>query len=79
MKQLTALINSLRNLGLPLEASHWEEVQVINLKNNKIADIGTLPQFWPNLERLYLGMNLLTSIPFEIGTCTQLLELDFSQ
>ncbi len=46
-------MNSLE--GLPLEASHWEEVQIINLKNNKIADIGTLPQFWPNLERLYLG------------------------
>jgi hypothetical protein len=38
-----------------MEASAWEEIQVVNLKNNKIADIGTLPQFWPKLERLYLG------------------------
>jgi hypothetical protein len=43
-----------------MEASNWEEVQVINLKNNKIADIGTLPQFWPNLERLFAGEALLS-------------------
>lgn len=81
-----------------MEAANWEDIQVVNLKNNKIADIGSLPHFWPKLERLFLGtcchilflyllafltpfrsgMNLLASIPYEIGSCTQLVELDFS-
>jgi Leucine-rich repeat (LRR) protein len=64
---------------LPIEASHWEELTVLNLKNNKITDIGTTAQFWPKLERLFVGINLITSIPFEIGTCVNLIELDFSQ
>jgi hypothetical protein len=66
-------------VGLPLEASSWEEILVVNLKNNKITDIGTLPQFWARLERLFLGMNLLTGVPFEIGSCSHLIELDFSK
>jgi hypothetical protein len=28
---------------------------VVNLKNNKVLDVGTLPGFWPELTRLYLG------------------------
>lgn len=65
--------------GLPLECSTWESIVVVNLKNNKISDIGTLPQFWPSLGRLFLGMNLLTAIPYEIGMCVMVTELDFSQ
>jgi hypothetical protein len=51
---------------------------VVNLKNNKITDVGSLPAAWLQLERLYLGSNLLTTIPFEIGACVQVKELDFS-
>ena len=42
-------------LGMPQESSAWEQITVVNLKNNKIADIGTLPVAWPLLERLFLG------------------------
>jgi hypothetical protein len=43
------------NTGLPPEASAWAGVSVVNLKNNKVLDVGTLPGFWPELTRLYLG------------------------
>jgi hypothetical protein len=65
-------------VGMPAEASNWSNITVVNLKNNKIADIGSLPAAWSQLERLYLGSNLLTTIPFEIGACVQVKELDFS-
>lgn len=65
--------------GLPLEAANWEDIQVVNLKNNKVTDVGTLPQFWSKLERLFLGMNLIAAVPFEIGQCSQLIELDLSK
>ena len=45
------------------------------MKNNKITDIGNLPQYWPNIERLYLGTNLINTIPFEIGSSLLLLLL----
>ena len=65
-------------IGLPQEASCWEKITVLNLKNNKLTDIGSLPQSWPLIERLYLGANLMTTIPFEIGTCLNLFLLDLS-
>jgi Leucine-rich repeat (LRR) protein len=63
---------------LPVEASAWMSLEVLNLKNNKISDVGNLPAHWPQLLRLYLGTNLLQSMPFEIGTCVRLLEIDLS-
>ena len=65
-------------IGLVPEASGWEQITILNLKNNKITDIGSLPQSWPLLERLYAGSNLLASIPFEIGMCRDLKLLDLS-
>lgn len=41
--------------GLSRETSAWEQIRFINLKNNKITDIGSLPASWPCLEKLYLG------------------------
>ena len=45
-------------LGLPPEASAWSEVNVVNVKNNKVRDIGNLPGFWLELTRLYLVLGL---------------------
>ena len=117
----------LNTAGLPPECASWVGITVVNLKNNKVLDVGNLPGAWPELTRLYLGRftficdilfhgiliwhceptlnlslvlvawflfsrastflflcfyfvgtNLLTSIPFEIGQCTKLREVDFS-
>jgi hypothetical protein len=46
--------------GLPPEASAWAGVSVVNLKNNKVLDVGTLPGFWPELTRLYLGEHCIS-------------------
>ena len=40
---------------LPPEAGNWAKITVLNVKNNKLSNIGSLPQSWPLLERLYLG------------------------
>ena len=48
------------------------------MKNNKINDLGTLPQYWTQIEKLFLGTNLINTIPFEIGSCKELLVLDLS-
>lgn len=64
---------------LPPEASNWSKLTVLNVKNNKLQDIGSLPQYWPLLERLYLGSNLINSIPYEIGKCSVLMVLDLSR
>ena len=44
------------NTGLPMEAAAWAGINVVNLKNNKILDVGNLPGAWLELTRLYLGM-----------------------
>ncbi len=41
--------------GLPPECASWVGITVVNLKNNKVLDIGNLPGAWPDLTRLYLG------------------------
>lgn len=48
--------SSLASTGLPMEASAWTDINVVNLKNNKILDIGNLPAAWLELSRLYLGI-----------------------
>ena len=42
-------------IGLPAEAAAWTVLEVLNLKNNKVLDVGSLPQYWTDLARLYLG------------------------
>lgn len=39
-----------------MEAAAWSGINVVNLKNNKVLDIGNLPAAWLELTRLYLGM-----------------------
>jgi Leucine-rich repeat (LRR) protein len=65
--------------ALPLECAQWTNIANLNLKNNKIGDLlGPIMQSWIQLERLYLGSNLLRRIPMEIGLLLNAVEFDFS-
>jgi hypothetical protein len=50
------------------------------MRNNKLTEInGEIFQSWSNIEKLYLGKNLLKNISEDIGYCNQLVELDISR
>jgi Leucine-rich repeat (LRR) protein len=77
---MTSLIpNHTVFLALPVECSQWTSIMNLNLKNNKIGDlIGPVMQTWVQMERLYMGSNLLKRIPVEIGLLLNAVEFDFS-
>jgi hypothetical protein len=65
--------------AVPEEAKNWTKIEKLNLKNNRIVEIGEeLINAWPLMKRLYLGSNLLTSIGDGIGDMSSLVELDLS-
>lgn len=77
LKVLSMCDNSITSL--PVECSHWGQLQILNLKNNKIMEInGEILQSWSNVEKLYLGRNLIKILSEDIGYCNQLVELDLS-
>ena len=78
MKHFSIADNSL--ICLPEELSTWKNIEIINVKNNKIPEIpvSIFTNCSSSLQRLYIGYNLLTVIPEEIGECTKLQSLDFA-
>eukprot|EP00607_Mallomonas_marina_P001888 CAMPEP_0182426176 /NCGR_PEP_ID=MMETSP1167-20130531/12586_1 /TAXON_ID=2988 /ORGANISM="Mallomonas Sp, Strain CCMP3275" /LENGTH=424 /DNA_ID=CAMNT_0024607425 /DNA_START=110 /DNA_END=1384 /DNA_ORIENTATION=- len=93
MNHITELPGSVRNWSnlrvltlsdnkipvLPFEAGYWSQLNYLNLRGNQLTDLS--PSHlgaWTLLERLYLGINKMKSLPDEIGMCTQLRELDLS-
>ena len=62
-----------------MESAQWTSINYLNLKNNKIGDlVGPVMQTWANMEKLYLGSNLLRRLPTEIGLLQNAVEFDFS-
>jgi Leucine-rich repeat (LRR) protein len=65
--------------ALPEELAEWKGVEHINVKNNKLVELPpSIFQSFPSIQRLYVGGNLLRTLPEEIGHCTALVALDFS-
>ena len=65
---------------IPPEASHWNKLATLNLRNNKIKVLpGSLLRQWSGcLTKLSVGSNNISVCPEDIGNCTLLKELDFS-
>jgi len=77
LKVFTCSDNSLTSI--PAEACAWQVLTHLNMKNNKIVAVTSDHlNAWPVLQKLYLGSNLLTEIPDEVGNLTQAVEIDFS-
>ena len=76
LKVLTLSDNSMS--ALPPEFAGCKSLTYFNVRGNKIAEFKGFCAAWKNLERLYLGGNLFTVIPEDIGECEHLLELDMN-